>query len=171
MAIVTDPVDLDQATTVEREPLTFAEWAAHPIRNTPAGAFAAALFVAILIVGAVIFSPADAQPPAPAPSSALPAADYRLQIDTTEGARVIRTVYYRDGTAERLPDRGATMTGVAAVVVAVVSNPDSEAGCRITVNGEVIDEANGAYGGQALCVWLAGQGPVVAAPVGVLART
>lgn len=120
----------------------------------------------LIIVAALISLAATSNDAAPASTASSAAVEYRLTVHVTEGAKSIQAVYYKDGSAMALGDD--PMVDVAVVVVTVVSPVDGPAECRITVNDAVIDEARASNGGQALCVWVAGNGPVVAAQPGVL---
>jgi hypothetical protein len=165
VALMTDiEVDLDKPAD-EQQP------AERAILDRPRLVVAMVAVAGLLVISFVAaMLPTWRATPAPAAPAATVtgATEYRLAVEVTEGAQAIRAVYYRDGRAEMLPDRAATMPDVAVVVVTVVSAKDGEAGCRITVNNIVIDDAQASGGGQALCVWVAGNGPVVAVEAGVL---
>lgn len=81
--------------------------------------------------------------------------EHTIVLDATGPAAA--AVYYRDGSAEGLVELGEPLylSDVAGAVVSVSSTGGGQVSCEITVDGRMLDRAQGSGGGSALCVWIA----------------
>jgi hypothetical protein len=161
-------IDLDQISEPDAAPAPTAEmsfrtwldgWAPrHPAAIGIATGVAVAIVATIAGLLVLVLRPPAPTPPAPPDSSAR----HQISIGAPSGSGVdlSKTVVYRDSTGDLVlrgddaagivTDEAASFDNIAAVTVTVRA---ADASCVITVDGRVVDQAQGS--GAATCIWVA----------------
>lgn len=174
MTVMTGLIDLDHAPDAAEEApgpppdvlsfrAWFVQWAPH--RPVVLGIVCASLLVAVGTVAAIVALALTYEPPGPPPKAAA-ITSHTFSVAVPDGAATSKAVLYRtnagdlllrDRTADELIEaEPSSLTNVAAVTVTVFGGPDGRAAsCELTVDGNIVDSAEGTDGSPAICMWVA----------------